>query len=322
MPRDPKQPRLGRGLASLIPSSDQTPPVGEYRAAPADTTPPEATPSPPEPTATLMLPVDGIEPNPYQPRRDFDEPSLAALAATLREHGLLQPILVAAMPSDAGATEYRLIAGERRLRAAKLAGLSELPCIVRPASGAHLLELALVENLHRADLNPVERASAYRELIDRFALNQQEVADRLGEPRATIANHLRLLGLSEDVRELILSGHLTFGHAKVLAGVTDDVDLQRTLAKRCAQERLSVRQLEELLRSGQGRTSQTRQERGQRQAPSAYIRDVEVQLTRAVGTKVSIRQRPGKHAGQVLIDYYSLEDFDRIVGKLGAELES
>ena len=322
MARDAKQPRLGRGLASLIPSSADTEPIGEYRPAAADAAQAETAESASAAAATVTVPVDRIEPNPYQPRRDFDDGSLAALAGTLREHGLLQPILVAAMPSVAGATQYRLIAGERRLRAAKLAGLAEVPCIVRRAAGGELLELALVENLHRADLNPVERASAYRELTDRFGLSQQEVADRVGEPRATIANHLRLLALCEEVRELILSGDLSFGHAKVLAGVMDDVELQKTLAKRCAEERLSVRQLEELVRGGEGRAGRRRGERGQDQAGSAYIRDVEVQLTRAVGTKVRIRQRRGKHAGQVVIEYYSLEDFDRIVAKLGAELES
>jgi len=314
MARDAKQPRLGRGLASLIPSSADTEPIGEYRPAAADAAQAETAESASAAAATVTVPVDRIEPNPYQPRRDFDDGSLAALAGTLREHGLLQPILVAAMPSVAGATQYRLIAGERRLRAAKLAGLAEVPCIVRRAAGGELLELALVENL--------ERASAYRELTDRFGLSQQEVADRVGEPRATIANHLRLLALCEEVRELILSGDLSFGHAKVLAGVMDDVELQKTLAKRCAEERLSVRQLEELVRGGEGRAGRRRGERGQDQAGSAYIRDVEVQLTRAVGTKVRIRQRRGKHAGQVVIEYYSLEDFDRIVAKLGAELES
>ena len=187
-----------------------------------------------------------------------------------------------------------------------------------------MLEWALVENLQRSDLNAMERATAYRDYIDRFSLTQAQAAERLGQPRTTVANHLRLLDLCGEVQDLIRSGKLTFGHGKVLGALIGRPEPQQALAKRIIQEGLSVRQLEDLI----AQTPQPGAKAGKPAkanddpAKSAYIRDVEEQLTHAVGTRVSIRPKKSKNAGRIVIDYYSLEDFDRITASLGVELES
>ena len=319
MPRDANRPRLGRGLASLIRDSSDTQHSGTYE--PVAPTP---QPQPPAPQQSIqILPLDQIGPNPHQPRRDFDESALAALADSLRDHGLLQPVLVAPVPENQQPPTHRLIAGERRLRAARLAGLNQIPCIVRTSSAQDSLALALIENLHRADLNPIERATGYRELIDRFRLTQQQVADSVGQPRPTVANYLRILDLPDSVQSCLLSGDITLGHAKVLAGLAGRPEQQELLARRCVRERLSVRQLEEIL-------SQVQQEErpgGENQGQTPRVRpphlvDLERQLTEAVGTRVTIRPGRAKHTGRIVIEYYGLDDFDRAVAALGATLES
>jgi ParB family chromosome partitioning protein len=317
-PANPKR-RLGRGLSGLIINSaeEAQPPTAEYVGdeAPGDkATTPVAADQGPQP-ALRDLRVEDIAPNPYQPRRDFDQADLAALADSIRRDGLLQPLLVAPAP-PASPRPYVLIAGERRLRAARQAGLPAVPCCLRQATGPQLLEWALIENIHRADLNPVERAAAYREYIDRFGLTQAQAAERLGEPRANLANHLRILDLPDDILEMLTGGALSFGHAKVLAGVGGEPDRQTALARRCVRAGLSVRQLEQLAAAGgDGAPRRPR-------ATPPYQRDLEEQLTRAVGTRVEIRPGRSKHVGRVVIHYYSLEDFDRITGALGAQLAS
>lgn len=328
MPRHAKRPRLGRGLSSLIQRSDGPRPPGHYQPADTSTPAPISTSPPPRPATpqtgelTTAL-LDAIEPNPHQPRRDFDQASLAGLAKSLNTHGLLQPILVSPLPAEEGQARYRLIAGERRLRAARLAGLTNIPCILKLASREQTLQLALIENLHRADLNPIERASAYRDLMDRFGLTQQQVADRLQQPRTTVANHLRLLDLCDAVQAFILSRQLSLGHAKVLASFTSRPDLQTQLAARCVRDGLSVRQLEALARATHehGEAPPTKQGQSPK-VTSPYLANVAAQLAQAVGTKVTIRPGRAKHTGRIVIEYYSLDDFDRIVGGLGAKLES
>jgi ParB family chromosome partitioning protein len=271
----------------------------------------------------MMLPVGSISPNPYQPRRSFEEESLAALAESIRTHGMLQPVLVAERQAADGGKTYHLIAGERRLRAARKAGASEIPCILRREEGASVLELALVENIHRTELGPLERASAYRDLMDRFNLTQEQVAEKVGEPRATIANYLRLLDLCDEVQAHIASGRLTFGHAKVLAGLAGDVARQAALAKAAVQRGLSVRALEELVEQAKSGGGGDAGKEGQSpKARPPYVLEVERQLSQGVGTKVSIRPGRARHSGRIVIEYYSLEDFDRIVAALGASIES
>jgi ParB family chromosome partitioning protein len=198
-----------------------------------------------QPAAALAQPIPGevilklkaseILSNPYQPRRDFDEIALAELVESIRVHGLLEPIVVTLRTDDDGdgAAHYHIIAGERRLRAAQAAGLDTVPCILRQATRQEMLELALIENIHRSDLNPMERAVAYRDLMDQFGLTQNQVAERVGEPRSAVANFLRLLDLCNAVQEHVRQGTLSMGHAKVMAGLAGMEKCQIDLAVRC-----------------------------------------------------------------------------------------
>ena len=228
--------RLGRGLSSLLSVSEPVegsatePAAGEGAARRGDT---QHT-APPPGTAILDLPAESIRPNPHQPRRDFNETSLAELAQSLKTTGLIQPIIVRQV--DGG---YELIAGERRLRAAKLAGLATLPAIVKEVDGFTQAQMALIENIQREDLNAIDRALAYRMLIDQLGLTHGELAGRLGEDRTSVVHFLRLLDLTEPVRDLVRSGKLAAGHGKVLAGVTDAKEQER-LAKLAIEQGLSV----------------------------------------------------------------------------------
>ena len=365
MSRDLNRPRLGRGLSSLIRNSSAEAPVGTaagtehghyipanpdiglqpaaaavpgsaigqaaYAAVPAlDVAPPAAglvLPIPGE--AILKLKVAEILPNPYQPRRDFDEIALAELVESIRVHGLLEPIVVASQPDEDGdgAARYFVIAGERRLRASQVAGLETIPCVLRQATRQEMLELAIIENIHRSDLNPMERAVAYRDLMDQFGLTQNQVAERVGEPRSAVANYLRLLDLCDAVQEHIRQGTLNMGQGKVMAALAGRDKVQADLAIRCIRESLSVRQLEELVKlaiegRAVGDAGPAPSTAGRPAARAPYIGDLERQLTEAVGTRVAIRPGRGKHSGRIMIDYYSLEDFDRLVAALGAKLES
>ncbi|MDY6914674.1 MAG: ParB/RepB/Spo0J family partition protein [Planctomycetota bacterium] len=316
------KPRLGRGLSSLIPHSAPSPDDDkEYQHVtglpPAST--PTAVPISGREGEPLEIGIDQICPNPYQPRREFDAEELAELADSIRQQGILQPLIVAPAGDAAADKPYVLIAGERRLRAAGEADLSTVPCIVRQASGQQMLEWALVENIQRADLNCVERAEAYRQYIDRFGLTQQQAAERLGQPRATVANYLRILDLHQDIQRLLAAGELTFGHAKVLAGLQAAPGRQLALARKAARRSLSVRQLEALV-SAEPSHHKPAQRHGT--TKPAYLLDVEEQLTRAVGTRVTIRPGRAKHTGRVEIEYYNLDEFDRIATALGAKLES
>ena len=250
MARSQKRPRLGRGLSSLVRTSTDLDAPGQYAGVPIDDMPPPAHAPTAERAAAAgamtvrMIPTGDIAPNPQQPRRSFDDEALAEMAESIRRHGMLQPVLVRQAPDADGDRRYELIAGERRLRAAQAAGVDEIPCLIRPSSRQDALELALVENIHRSDLNPMERAAAYRDLMDRFSLTQQDVAQRLGEARATVANHLRILDLCDYAQRAVASGTLSFGHAKVLAGLAGAEAEQQRLAERVVRENLSVRKLE------------------------------------------------------------------------------
>ena len=272
-------------------------------------------------STSLEIPLDHIQPNPYQPRREFDEADLAELTQSISRHGVLQPLVVAESADPAAERPYVLLVGERRLRASRQAGLAAVPCIVRSATPQQMLEWALVENIHRADLNPIERANAYREYMDRFDMTQADAAQRLGEPRATVANFLRLLDLPDEVQRLVGSPGLSFGHAKVLAALGSDAGRQISLARRCQKHQLSVRQLEALVAAERtGRKPD--HPNGTGRSRPAYLRDFEDQLTRAVGTRVLIRPGRAKNSGRIVVDYYNLDDFDRVVAALGARLDS
>ncbi|HVF98206.1 MAG TPA: ParB/RepB/Spo0J family partition protein, partial [Chloroflexia bacterium] len=239
---------LGRGLDSLIPSSPQASIDAQSQAAPpADA--PASTGAGRQATeaGVLMLPVDSIAPNPRQPRGAFDLEGLEDLAASIREHGVLQPLVVTMSGGEGGAGSYNLIAGERRWRASMLAGLEQVPVIVKEATSRGMLELALVENLQRADLNPLEEATAYRALVDEFDMKQDEVADRVGKSRQAVANSLRLLRLPPAILDALASGSMSEGHARALLQVPE-AEAQLLLAQRIASEGLSVRQVEALAR--------------------------------------------------------------------------
>jgi len=315
-----RKPRLGRGLSALIVNSSPDPPAeSRYVPTPAPGEPPHG-PSPTADGPSRAIPVTQIAPNPYQPRQDFSPDELATLAHSITTQGLLQPLVVCPATDHAAGLPYVLIAGERRLRAARQAGLETVPCLIRAASPMQMLEWALVENIHRADLNPIERAHAYHEYIERFDLTQAQAADKLGLPRATIANYLRLLDLCDEVQTLLVQRALTFGHAKVLAGLVADPASQCAIASKVAAESLSVRQTERLVAAARnGRSedpdTQAATAHGAQRAP--YLADLEERLCQAVGTRVRILPGRTKHSGRIVVEYYSLDDFDRISAALG-----
>jgi ParB family chromosome partitioning protein len=273
---------LGRGLGALIPGGGQA----AERARPAET----------ERTAA----ISAIVPNPYQPREAFDEAAIEELAASIREKGLLQPLLV--RPAGAG---YQLIAGERRYRAAQRAGLERVPISVREANDVEALELALIENLQRENLNPVEEARAYKRLGDEFHLSQEEIATRVGKTRSAVANSIRLLQLPAEVLAQIESGELSAGHGRTLLGLESAV-AQAALAREAARRKLSVRDTEKLVR-----------DRQQQAADDVEQRAVEADLARALGTRVHLRHR-ADGSGRIIIEYFSLDELDGLLSRLGA----
>ena len=265
---------LGRGLEALIPRATE---VG-----------------------ALEVPIDRIVRNPHQPRARFDEAELAELAASIAEHGVIQPIVVRTT-ADGG---YELIAGERRVRAARQAGLTSIPAVIRDSANSGGLELALVENVQRADLNAIEEAGAYRELIDRFGLTHEEVAQRVGKSRVAISNALRLLDLASETRAAIIEGAISEGHGRALAAISVP-ELQRVVLHVVLQRHLSVRQTEELVRRRRAQLpSRTR-------IPlSSDLLDLETQLRGLLATKVGIAR--SRRGGRLVIEFYSDEELDRI----------
>jgi ParB family chromosome partitioning protein len=255
------------------------------------------------------VPVTSIRPNSHQPRRHFDEESLSALAASVRELGVLQPVLV----REAGEGEYELIAGERRWRAAKRAGLPTIPVIVRTADDLSSLEQAVVENLHRQDLNPLEEAAAYQQLLEDFAMTHETLAARVGKSRATISNMLRLFQLPPSIQKLVADGSLSSGHARALLG-TPDRAFQEALARKVVHDGLSVRAVEEAVRSRtEGDTtgsSDGSRARGPR-LRQAGMHELEELLSEHLATRVSV-QETAKAGGKVLIAFADLDDLERI----------
>jgi ParB family transcriptional regulator, chromosome partitioning protein len=282
-PRPGRPSSLGRGLSALIPQAATT------------------TPAPTE------IPVARIERNPYQPRTAFERASLEDLAASITVHGVLQPILVTETLDG-----YRLIAGERRLRAAQLAGLERIPAVVRQSADGDQLELALVENLQRTDLNAFEEARAYRQLVDDFGLTHDEVARRVGKARSTVANTLRLLELDPSVLESLGAGRISEGHGRALLGLSPAQ--QRELLALIEARGLSVRQVEELarrLRDASGATATTGRPA---QTADTELERVEGDLRRALGTKV--RMARSRKGGRIIIEWYGDEELARLYERL------
>jgi ParB family chromosome partitioning protein len=259
--------------------------------------------------APVEIPLSRIEPNPYQPRGVVDEASLADLAASIAEHGVLQPVLVTETIDG-----YRLVAGERRVRASRLAGLERIPAIVRQLAEHDQLELALVENIQREDLDALEEARAYRQLIDDFAYTQERLAQRMGKARSTIANSLRLLDLDPAVQAAIASGAVSEGHGRAIAGLP--AERQARVLAVVVERDLSVRQTEELVRRLRADPTPTTTAAAAATPADVELERVEADLRQALGTKVSIAR--SRRGGRIVIEYYSDEEltrlFDRLVG--------
>jgi ParB family transcriptional regulator, chromosome partitioning protein len=287
---------LGRGLGALIPGADS------------------ATRQPGEGARTagvLEAPVQDIMPNPQQPRMVMNPDLLAELAASIREHGVIQPLIVTrSRPTDP--TPYLLVAGERRWRAAQLAGLTTVPVIVKEATSQQLVELALVENIQRADLNALEEAAAFQSLMSEFGLTQHQVADRVGKSRVAVANILRLLRLPETIKKLLAEGALSEGHARALLGLTDEAQMVSAGGQVVARE-LSVRQTEELVRRllAAEVTSNAAEEADPAEDPNAVqTRQLEEAFRAALGTKVTLTR--GRRGGAITIHFYSEEELNNI----------
>jgi ParB family chromosome partitioning protein len=245
------------------------------------------------------VPVDAIAPNPQQPRQYLDPEALAELAASIKEHGLIQPLIVS---ESIPGMDYQLIAGERRLEAAKLAGLETVPVIVKEVTPQQMLELALVENIQRADLNPLEEAAAYQQLAQEFGLTQQEIADRVGKNRVSVANALRLLRLPDFCKSMLSAGQISEGHARALLGLEDDLEAMKRILKTVIRQHLNVRQTEELVRrvrSGPLSIKATRTH-----APETLA--LEKEFSQSLGTKVSLTH--SKKGGRLTIHFYSEEE--------------
>ena len=282
--------RLGRGLEALLGAA--SPAVATVGA---------------EPTPYQSIALSRIRPNPYQPRQEFPESELAELAASIQASGLLQPVSVRAVAGGG----YELIAGERRFRAAQRLGWTEIPAIVRDADDRTLLTLALIENLQRADLNPIDEAEGFRRLIDEFDLTQQQVADAVGKDRTTVANLLRVLSLPASVRRMVKEGQLSFGHARALLGLPNERAIGQ-LAVEIVAHGLSVRDTERRVREGAtvGKKSASRGEPADRRTPE--VRRLEEQLRRHLQTDVEIAVT-GKDRGTVRVAFYSADDLDRVL---------
>ena len=278
---------LGKGLGALIPVSE------------------------PGPTE---LPVDAISPNPLQPRQRMAPEALEELAASIREHGLIQPLIVSQV-SDGEVQRYQLIAGERRLEAAKLAGLAKVAVVIREATPQEMLELALVENIQRADLNPLEQATAYRHLMDDFGLTQEQVAERVGKSRVAVANSVRLLRLPDEIKSSLAQGQITEGHARAMLPL-DEPDGQRKVWEAILKRGLNVRQTEETVR----RLVAGPKPRQPDRPASPETRALEDRFREALGTKVQLfRSRRG---GRLVIYFYSEEDLQAIYDVIVEEEET
>lgn len=303
---NPKQNKdlLGKGIRSLLQSidSDLKTGTGQLKQNVVDTA-----------TGITRLPVADIETNPKQPRRDFDEKALQELAESIRLHDIIQPVTVSKMPSG----KYRLISGERRLRASKLAGLVDIPAYVRQANDQQLLELALLENLQREDLNAVEIALSYKRMMEELEYTQEQVAERMGKDRSTVANFIRLLKLPPDIQLAVRNNELSMGHARALINV-DTVDQQLFIFKEIRNKGLSVRQTETLVRNLYKQSGAVKKT-AKSQLPTAFKR-IEDKLATHFSTRVKIRNsRNG--SGQILIDYYSQEELNKILRQMNAPLD-
>ena len=283
------RPALGRGLSALIPKTGQG-------------------------AGVETVDIDLIVPNPHQPRLHFDADALRELSESIREHGVLQPVIVTQAGSDLGPMTYQLIAGERRLQAARMAGVERMPVVVREAAGKELLEIALVENLQRQDLNPLEEAFAFRGLNEDFGMTQEQIAARVGRSRTAVANTLRLLSLEEDIRTSLASGQITEGHARALLGI-DDARTRLDTWRRIVSDTMTVREAEEIataLRSVNKPSA--RSDRRSTRNVDTHVTALESELRQAIGMPVTIKKR--RTGGTVSIRFHSEEELLSIITRI------
>ncbi|MCC6680142.1 MAG: ParB/RepB/Spo0J family partition protein [Phycisphaeraceae bacterium] len=351
-----RTPRLGRGLSSLIATPVQVQPPEATKLAKSseshETGPVTATklgsPATIEAAGGRQQGGDGLQyvlleaiaPNPHQPRQHFEQAAIESLADSIRRDGLMQPIVLRPAPpeienskldgrnsGEAAPTRnskllYQIVAGERRWRAARLAGLERIPAVVRELDEQTATEWTLIENLQREDLNPIERAEAFRNLAEQYHLSHEQIAKRVGLDRATVTNLLRLLSLSQSVRELVRQELLSMGQARAIAGL-NSAQAQEALASRAVREGLSVRQVERLARALAGdavAAGPGKMPKGAIAGKSAYFRDLEKQISQQLGTRVHLNPSRKKGAGRLTIEFYSLDEFDAIMNRLGVQV--
>lgn len=279
--------RLGKGLGALFPSELQVT----------------------DDEQVIQISLDELRPNPYQPRKEFDDAAIEELKNSILEHGVVQPIIV--RKSLRG---YEIVAGERRYRASKAAGLETIPAVVKDFSDEQIMEIALIENVQREDLNAMEIAVAYQKLMERFDLTQETLAKKVGKSRPHVANFLRLLQLPENVQEYVSRGTLSMGHARALLGVKDKRQLIQ-LAKQTIEQHLSVRQLEQLVQNLEQKNKAKKREK---QKPNPLLRQYEEELREKLGTSVKISS--GEKKGKIEIEFYSKEDLERILEILSKDM--
>jgi ParB family chromosome partitioning protein len=292
-PKAPPKRALGRGLDALLPSAAPAPGAQERSA--------------------FHCPVEKISPQPGQPRQYFDNQELEELTSSIREHGMLEPLVV--RRTAPGADKFEIIAGERRWRAAQRAGMKDVLVVVKDVSSKDAFELALVENVQRADLNPIELAEAYDRLLREHAYTQQALADKVGKDRVTIANGLRLLKLPQKIRSMVIGRELSEGHARALLGAPDDKSMAE-IAEKTVRGKLPVRKVEQLIRAARSRGEGKSEKEKEKAATSPGIRDLEARLMRRLGTRVEVRDDSGK--GELVIAYGSLDELDRVLALVGA----
>lgn len=267
---------LGKGLGALIPEEKKE--------------------------SSLMIDINKIKSNSEQPRKNFDNDKILELSESIKVHGIIQPLIL-----KQNNDEYIIIAGERRWRAAKMAGIKEVPAIVMELSDKDILEISLIENIQREDLNPIEEAIAYKKLLTDFEITQEQLSERLGKSRTVITNSMRLMKLDERVQQYIIEGVLSEGHGRALLSIKDNNDLQYEVAQKTIDDGMSVRQLEKLIKSG----VLERKPKKKQKELNPYYRDVKDKLQNHFGTKVNINANKGK--GKIEIEYYSEEDLQRIL---------
>lgn len=289
---------LGKGLDSLIPDNGKVPESGRKTKV-VEKVIEKIVEKPSE----MKLKINQIEPNREQPRKKFDEQALEELADSIRQFGILQPLIVQEKEKY-----YEIIAGERRWRAAKLVGLKEIPVVIRKMSEQEMVEISLIENIQRENLNPIEEAAAYKRLLEEFHLTQEEIAERVAKSRTAVTNSMRLLKLDERVQQMVVDEMLSTGHARALLAI-EDPDLQFQTANKIYNERLSVREVEKLVKNI-GKEKSSKKEKDFQQ--EAVFQDLEEKMKVSLGTKVSINRKDDKK-GRIEIEYYSMEELERLM---------